>query len=83
MATGRFGYILVIILQQLAITGLLWAAAGLLKHVHRLRHGAEMQIRRASAALNPARQEPVSSNCEILPKPAVPERARAFTAAAG
>jgi hypothetical protein len=84
MPTHWFGYINVIILQDLAIAGLLWVAARLLKHVRHLRHVAEVQIQRASVDLNPARPALVHAGShKLFSNPAVARRARAYRAAAG
>lgn len=84
MATHRFGYIIVIILQQLTITGMLWAVLRLREHVRRLSHVAEREIQIESLDLSLARLALAHRDSgERFSEPAVAEKPRAFTAAAG
>lgn len=84
MAPHWFGYINVIILQDLAIAGLLWAAARFLRQVRHRRRVAEEQIELASGCLGPVRKTLARQDSRRMPpRSAVAEKTRAFTAAAG
>jgi hypothetical protein len=84
MAPHWFGYINVIILQDLAIAGLLWVAARLLKQMRYRRQVAEKQIELATGCLRAVRRSLVRQDSRRMPpKSAVAEKTRAFTAAAG
>jgi hypothetical protein len=57
MGTHSFGYIAVIVLQQLTIVGLLWGMVLLLREVERLRRGFKIRTALENVDLHPAGQK--------------------------
>lgn len=84
MAADRFGYISIIILQQIAIIGLFWAMTRVLERVRRVRHATDRQIHMVALDLEHARrEEPHPRSGAPVSLPPIEKKARAFSAAAG